>query len=84
VVLIESALLLAELPTKPLSPNYAFVVTLTGVALGLQMLAKGIIPDSGGRERPFSRGRLRLQPALPKCPNYYYYYYYCYYYHYHY
>ena len=41
-----------------------------GVAKGLLALAKGATPDSGGRERPHSRGRLRHQPVLPQCPYY--------------
>ena len=44
------------------------------------VLAKGTTPDSGGQGRPRPRGRLRIQPVLPQCPNYYYYYYYYYYY----
>ena len=35
---------------------------------GLRALAKGATLDSGGRERPISRGRLRHQPVLPQCP----------------
>ena len=40
------------------------------MAKGLLALAKGATPDSGGRERPHSRGRLRHQPVLPQCPYY--------------
>ena len=35
---------------------------------GLRALAKGATPDSGGRECPISRGRLRHQPVLPQYP----------------
>ena len=40
------------------------------MAKRLLALAKGATPDSGGRERPHSRGRLRHQPVLPQCPYY--------------
>ena len=39
------------------------------MASELLTLAKGVTPDSGGRERPYSRGRLRHQPVLPQCPD---------------
>jgi len=48
------------------NPNYLFVVTQPGVALGLLMLAKDTTPDYGGRERPSSQSR--HQPVLPRCP----------------
>ena len=44
------------------------VVTLTLVAFWFLALAKGVTQDSGGRERPYSRSRLRHQPVLPQCP----------------
>ena len=40
------------------------------MAKELLTLAKGATPDSGERERPHSRDRLRHQPVLPQCPYY--------------
>jgi len=45
---------------------------------GLLALAKGATPDSGGRERPISRSRLKHELVLPHAHYYYYYYYYYY------
>ena len=36
----------------------------------LLALAKGAFPDSGGREHPISRGRMRHHPVT-QCPYYY-------------
>ena len=46
-------------PSILLVVSWYLVVTLTGVASGLQTLAKGVTPESGGRGRPCPRGRLR-------------------------
>ena len=57
--------LLAGLPTKVNRSHLPNVVSLTGVTLGLLALAKGDTPDSGERERPHSRGRLKPMLVLP-------------------
>ena len=44
---------------------FVVLVTQSRVAAGLLALAKGATPDSGGRERPISRSRLRRKLVLP-------------------
>ena len=47
---------------------FVVLVTQSRVAVGLLALAKGATPDSGGRERPISRSRLKRELVLPPCP----------------
>ena len=44
-------------------PYLACAVTLTGVAVGLLAFAKVATTDSGGRERPTSRGKAPTSPT---------------------
>ena len=57
---------------------FVVLVTQSRVAAGLLALANGATLDSGGRERPISRSRLKRKLILPHAPYYYYYYYYYY------
>ena len=60
--------LLGRLSAETIESHQPIVVTLTGVTLGLLALAKGAIPDSGGRKLPHSRDRLNPVLVLSHCP----------------
>ena len=66
LVLCQRLLLLDKMPSKAKEFYLPF-------AKGLLALAKGATPDSGGRERPHSRSRLKLCLSYSSARYYYYY-----------